>query len=151
MPDSVVIDIVRERLTHDDCKHGFVLDGFPRTVHQAEALAEFATIDAVIDIEVDDEVLTRRLSGRRVCPECGASFHISRLNGSNVCDKCGAELIHRDDDRPETVLSRLKVYHEQTAPLIDYYKAESLLRKAKGSASVDEFFDSIMELLGEAK
>ena len=151
VPDSVVIDIVRERLAQDDCKAGYVLDGFPRTVPQAQALAEFATIEAVIDIEVSDETLTERLSGRRVCPACGATFHTSKLNGSTVCDKCGAELIQRNDDKAETVLSRLKVYHAQTAPLIDYYESKGLLRKVDGAAPMDDCFAAIMAQLSEAK
>lgn len=151
VPDEVVIDIVRERLAKDDCRGGFALDGFPRTVHQAEALAGFAQIDVVIDIEVSDEALTARLSGRRVCPECGGTYHVSRLNGRTTCEHCGAALIHRDDDKPETVLSRLKVYHEQTAPLIDFYKQRGLLRGVDGSKSMDDCFDAIMAALGEAK
>ena len=151
VPDSVVIDIVRERLAQDDCKAGYVLDGFPRTVPQAQALAEFATIDAVIDIEVSDENLTQRLSGRRVCPACGGTYHVSQLNGATTCAKCGAELIQRGDDKAETVLSRLKVYHAQTAPLIDFYKGQGLLREIDGAAPMDACFDAILKALGEAK
>ena len=151
VPDSVVIDIVKERLAQDDCKAGYILDGFPRTVPQAQALAEFATIDAVIDIEVSDENLTKRLSGRRVCPACGATFHVSQLGGATACDKCGAELIQRGDDKAETVLARLKVYHAQTAPLIDFYKEQGLLREIDGAAPMDVCFDAILKALGEAK
>ena len=151
VPDSVVIDIVRERLAQDDCKAGYVLDGFPRTVPQAQALAEFATIDAVIDIEVSDENLTQRLSGRRVCPACGGTYHVSQLSGATTCEKCGAELIQRNDDKAETVLSRLKVYHAQTAPLIDFYKEQGLLREIDGAAPMDVCFDAILKALGEAK
>ena len=147
VPDEVVIDIVRERLAMDDCKGGYLLDGFPRTVQQAEALATFADIDAVIDIEVSDEKLTERLSGRRVCLACGGTYHVSRLNG-NVCEKCGGELIQRNDDKPETVLSRLKVYHEQTAPLIEWYSARGLLRTVDGAQPMDDCFAAILKALG---
>ena len=151
VPDSVVIDIVRERLEHEDCKGGYLLDGFPRTVAQAEALETFARIDAVIDIDVSDEKLVERLSGRRVCLSCGGTYHVSRLNGSTTCEKCGSELIQRDDDKAETVLSRLSVYHAQTAPLIDYYDAKGLLRKVDGSAPMDDCFSAILSALGETK
>ena len=150
VPDSVVIDIVRERLAQEDCAGGYLLDGFPRTVPQAEALAQFAHIDAVIDIDVSDEKLIERLSGRRVCPACGGTYHISHLKG-DTCEKCGGKLIQRDDDKAETVLSRLSVYHAQTAPLIDYYDAKGLLRKVDGSAPMDDCFSAILSALGETK
>lgn len=151
VPDSVVIDIVRERLAQADCQNGYVLDGFPRTVPQAQALAEFAKIDAVIDIEVSDEKLTARLSGRRVCLSCGGTYHVSTLNGSTTCAKCGAELVQRNDDKAETVLSRLSVYHAQTAPLIDYYKERGLLKAIDGAQPMDACFEAILEALGETK
>ena len=151
VPDSVVIDIVRERLAAKDCENGYILDGFPRTVPQAQALATFAKIDAVIDIEVSDEKLTERLSGRRVFLSCGGTYHVSRLNGSTTCEKCGAGLIQRDDDKAETVLSRLKVYHAQTAPLIDFYAEQGLLRTVDGSQPMDDCFSAILSALGEAK
>lgn len=151
VPDSVVIDIVRERLAQADCANGYILDGFPRTVPQAEALAEFADIDAVIDIEVSDEKLTERLSGRRVCPSCGGTYHVSTLNGSMVCAKCGAGLVQRNDDKAETVLGRLKVYHAQTAPLIDYYAQRGLLKAVDGAQPMDACFAAILEALGETK
>ena len=151
VPDSVVIDIVRERLAAKDCENGYILDGFPRTVPQAQALATFAKIDAVIDIEVSDEKLTERLSGRRVCLSCGGTYHVSRLNGSTTCEKCGATLIQRDDDKAETVLSRLKVYHAQTAPLIDFYAEQGLLKTVDGSQPMDDCFSAILSALGEAK
>ena len=150
VPDSVVIDIVRERLAQEDCAGGYLLDGFPRTVPQAEALAQFAHIDAVIDIDVSDEKLIERLSGRRVCPACGGTYHVSHLKG-DTCEKCGGKLIQRDDDKAETVLSRLSVYHAQTAPLIDYYDARGLLRKVDGSAPMDDCFSAILSALGETK
>ena len=146
-----MIDIVRERLAAKDCENGYILDGFPRTVPQAQALATFAKIDAVIDIEVSDEKLTERLSGRRVCLSCGGTYHVSRLNGSTTCEKCGAGLIQRDDDKAETVLSRLKVYHAQTAPLIDFYAEQGLLKTVDGSQPMDDCFSAILSALGEAK
>lgn len=149
VPDEVVIDIVRERLAMPDCQNGYILDGFPRTVPQAQALAVFARIDAVIDIEVSDEQLVARLSGRRVCPACGATFHVSSLGGRTDCDKCGAGLVQRDDDKAETVLNRLNVYHAQTAPLIDYYGSQGLLKTVDGSQPLDDCFAAILRALGE--
>ena len=151
VPDSVVIDIVRERLEHEDCRGGYLLDGFPRTVAQAEALETFAKIDAVIDIEVSDEKLVERLSGRRVCLSCGGTYHVSRLNGSTTCEKCGSELIQRDDDKAETVLSRLTVYHAQTEPLIDFYTQRGLLKRVDGAQPMDDCFAAILAALGEDK
>ena len=149
VPDEVVIAIVRERLAMQDCQSGYVLDGFPRTVPQAEALAQFAKIDAVIDIEVSDEKLTERLSGRRVCLNCGGTYHVSTLGGRTTCEKCGNELIQRNDDKAETVLSRLSVYHAQTAPLIDYYAQLGLLRTIDGAQPMEACFDAILSALGE--
>ena len=148
VPDSVVIDIVRERLAQDDCANGYLLDGFPRTVPQAQALATFANIDVVIDIEVSDEALTKRLSGRRVCLACGGTYHVATLNGATTCAKCGAELIQRDDDKAETVLNRLAVYHAQTAPLIDFYTEKGLLKAVDGAKPMDECFNAILNALG---
>ena len=145
VPDSVVIDIVRERLAQEDCQKGYVLDGFPRTVPQAQALAGFADIDAVVDIDVSDEKLIARLSGRRVCPACGGTYHISRLNGRTDCERCGAALIQRDDDKAETVLSRLNVYHKQTAPLIEFYEQRGLLRRVDGAQPMEDCFEAILE------
>lgn len=149
VPDEVVIDIVRERLAMPDCQNGYILDGFPRTVPQAQALSGFARIDAVIDIEVSDEQLVARLSGRRVCPACGATFHVSSLGGRTDCDKCGAGLVQRDDDKAKTVLNRLNVYHAQTAPLIDYYGSQGLLKTVDGSQPLDDCFAAILRALGE--
>ena len=148
VPDSVVIDIMRERLAQNDCANGYLLDGFPRTVPQAQALATFADIDVVIDIEVSDEALTKRLSGRRVCLACGGTYHVATLNGATTCAKCGAELIQRDDDKAETVLNRLSVYHAQTAPLIDFYTEKGLLKAVDGSRPMDECFGAILNALG---
>ena len=149
VPDDVVIAIVRERLAMEDCQKGYILDGFPRTVPQAEALAQFARIDAVIDIEVSDEKLTERLSGRRVCLNCGGTYHVSTLGGKTTCEKCGNELIQRNDDKAETVLSRLSVYHAQTAPLIDYYAKLGLIRTIDGAQPMEACFEAILCALGE--
>ena len=149
VPDSVVIDIVRERLVQDDCKNGYLLDGFPRTVAQAEALEGFAKIDAVVDIDVSDEKLVARLSGRRVCLSCGGTYHVSQLNGSMTCAKCGNELIQRADDKAETVLSRLTVYHAQTEPLIDFYTKRGLLKEIDGAQPMDDCYAAIMSVLGK--
>ena len=148
VPDAVIIDIVKERLAMDDCRGGYILDGFPRTVPQAEALDTFATIDCVIDLDVKDEELVNRLSGRRVCLKCGATYHISMLNGKTTCDKCGEELIQRNDDKAETVLNRLKVYHDQTAPLIGYYEKKGLLKKIDGAQGMENTTKAILNALG---
>ena len=148
VPDDVIIDIVKERLAMDDCAGGYILDGFPRTVPQAEALDTFATIDSVIELAVDDQVLVDRLSGRRVCLKCGATYHVSMLNGKTTCDKCGEELIQRNDDKAETVLNRLEVYHAQTAPLIGYYEQKGLLHKVAGDQGIEGTFAAIMKVLG---
>lgn len=147
VPDSVVIDIVKERLTQSDCQKGYILDGFPRTVAQAEALSGFAKLDAVIDLDVADDVLVKRLSGRRVCSACGAPYHVDSLSGETKCVKCGGELVQRDDDKPETVLNRLKVYHTQTAPLIDFYRGKGLLKSVPGAADLATISAAILRAL----
>ena len=146
VPDEVIIDIVKDRLAQDDCKNGYILDGFPRTVPQAEALKTIAKIDSVIELAVEDKALINRLSGRRVCLKCGATFHVSMLNGQTHCH-CGEELIQREDDKPETVLNRLTVYHDQTAPLVAFYEGEGLLHRIDGAQDMDTIFNSIMETL----
>ena len=148
VPDEVIIDIVKERLAQDDCQNGYILDGFPRTVPQAEALTTFASIDAVIELDVDDQVLINRLSGRRVCLKCGATYHVSTLDGKTTCDKCGDALVQRNDDKAETVLNRLTVYHDQTAPLVNFYEEKGLLKKIDGAQDVDVIFNTILETLG---
>ena len=148
VPDGVIIDIVKERLAMDDCRGGYILDGFPRTVPQAEALDGFAVIDSVIELDVADQVLVDRLSGRRVCLKCGATYHVSMLEGKTTCDKCGETLIQRDDDKPETVLNRLKVYHEQTAPVSGHYEKKGLLKKVDGAQGLENTFAAIMKALG---
>ena len=152
VPDEVIIDIVKERLAMDDCQGGYILDGFPRTVPQAEALDTFATIDCVIDLDVADQELVNRLSGRRVCLKCGATYHISMLGNKTTCDKCGDNLVQRNDDKAETVLNRLKVYHDQTAPLIGYYEKKGLLKTVECApkATVQENYAKVRETLGMA-
>ena len=139
VPDEVVIDIIKERIAKDDCKEGFILDGFPRTIAQAEALDSMGvSIDRVLDINVADEVIASRLSGRRVCEACGSSYHLVSKKPAveGVCDKCGGTLIQRKDDHPDTVADRLKVYHEQTEPLKAYYEKKGLLRVVDGQDTV---------------
>ena len=147
VPDEVIIDIVRERLAMDDCQNGYILDGFPRTVPQAEALDTIAKIDVVVDLDVADEELIARLSGRRVCLACGATYHVSHLNGETKCAACGEELIQRKDDSAETVLARLNVYHEQTAPLVDYYQKKGNLKVIDGAQDMDTIFESILAVV----
>ncbi len=139
VPDEVVIGIIEERLQHDDCKNGFILDGFPRTIPQAEALDKMGvTIDRVVDIEVPDEVIVTRLSGRRVCEKCGRPYHLVDLKPrvEGVCDDCTGALIQRKDDHIDTVKARLEIYHAETEPLIDYYKAQGKLRVVEGQNTV---------------
>lgn len=146
VPDDIVVGIVRERLKEDDCKKGWLLDGFPRTIPQADALAEFETPDAVVDVEVDFDSLIGRISGRRVCV-CGETYHLSTLNGETKCSKCGKELYQRADDNENTVKTRLDVYKAQTEPLIDYYSKKGLLITIDGNKSVEEVFLSISKEL----
>ena len=139
VPDSVVIGIIRDRLAQPDCAKGFILDGFPRTVAQAEALDESGVvIDCVLNIHVSDERIEARMSGRRVCPDCGASYHVTDKPSAveGICDKCGAKLIIRKDDAPETVRDRLSVYHAQTEPLIAYYESKGKLTTVEGQEEV---------------
>ena len=141
VPDDVVIGIIKDRLAADDCKNGFVLDGFPRTIPQAEALDRMGvTIDRVISIEVPDEKIAARMSGRRVCASCGASYHVAykKPKTEGICDACGAALVQRKDDAPETVLDRLKVYHAQTEPLKDYYATAGKIRIVEGQEAVED-------------
>ena len=140
VPDSVVIDLIKERLTLDDCKAGFILDGFPRTVAQAEALDEMGVhIDRAVSLEISDEQISARLVGRRVCPKCGASYHIETMRSADGvhCDADGTELVKRADDAPEVVASRLAVYHETTEPLIAYYEEKGLLTPIDVSVNLD--------------
>ena len=147
VPDEVVIGIVKDRLADPDCQKGYILDGFPRTVEQAKALSTFAKIDVAINLDVPDDVLVKRLSGRRVCPLCGAPYHVDRLNGETVCRADGTPLIQRDDDKAETVLNRLAVYHQKTAPLIDHYREAGLLKNIGGGLSLEEICEEIFRTL----
>lgn len=147
VPDQVIIDMVRGRLQQEDCKEGYLLDGFPRTVAQADALAEFASVDAVVNIDVPFSRLVARISGRRMCPDCGAAYHVSTYDGEK-CAKCGGVLYQRDDDKAETVENRLKVYEAQTQPLIDYYQGKDLLLTVDGDQAIDAVFEAIVARLG---
>ena len=149
--DDVVIGIIKERLLEDDCKNGFILDGFPRTIPQAEALDALGVeIDCVLDIDVKDEAIAARLGGRRVCPACGASYHLEYKKPSKdgICDQCGAELIQRKDDAPETVLERLAIYHEQTEPLKSYYSKTGKLKSVEGQEEVADTTKLVFQALG---
>lgn len=150
LPDEVVIDIVRETVKKDEYKNGFILDGFPRTIPQAEALDNLGVkIDKVIDIEVDDESIIKRISGRRVCAVCGASYHLvnKKPKEDNICDKCHNTLIQRKDDEIETVKDRLKIYHEQTEPLIEYYKGKGKLIEIDGNNTVEKTTQLVLKSL----
>jgi adenylate kinase len=156
VPDEVVVGIVRERLTASDCNGGFILDGFPRTLPQAEALDATLgemkrEIDHVISIEVGNEELLRRLTGRRTCRNCGAMYHVifNPPAQEGICDACGGELYQRDDDQEDTIRARLKVYEEQTAPLIAYYKNKGLLRTIDGVGEIEEIFQAIVKAVKE--
>ena len=150
VPDDVVIGIIKERLADEDCNNGFILDGFPRTIPQAEALDNMGIIiDKVVDIDVPDENIVNRMSGRRVCKACGSSYHIENKKPKveGVCDACGGELQIRKDDAPETVLDRLNVYHEQTEPLKDFYAECGKLRSVEGTAPITEITEAILKVL----
>lgn len=149
VPDSVVIDIVRERLEHEDCRGGYLLDGFPRTVAQAEALDQIAHIDVALNIDTPDDIIIDRLSGRRVCAECGGTYHTSLLK-EDKCPACGGAVYQRDDDKPETVTNRLAVYQEKTAPLIDYYQKKGILSTADCRGTIEENYRAVKAAL-EAK
>ena len=156
VPDELVVDLVVDRVNQEDCKNGYVLDGFPRTIPQAEALDKALTelgqkVDYAIDVDVPDENIVRRMGGRRACVGCGATYHVlfnpTKVEGK--CDVCGESLILRDDDKPETVKKRLDVYHTQTQPLIDFYTERKVLVEVDGTQSMDKVFDDIMKILGE--
>ena len=154
VPDQLVVDIALDRLGKDDCKNGFLLDGFPRTVFQADALDKFLNdkgkgIDLVINIEVEDKMLIERLDARRVCPTCAATYNVIGMppKKEGICDKCNDTLIQRKDDKKETVGNRIKVYHEQTSPLIDYYKEKGLIKDFDGMIGADALFDEIVKAI----
>ena len=155
VPDELTCDLVMDRIGQDDCKNGFVLDGFPRTIPQAEALDAALTkinqkMEYAIDVDVPDENIVNRMSGRRACLNCGATYHIVSIptKVEGVCDRCGSPVVLRDDDQPETVKKRLDVYHEQTQPLIDYYKEQNILRTVDGTQPMEDVFGAIVEILG---
>ena len=150
VPDDVVIGIVQERLQAPDCRQGYILDGFPRTVKQAEALSQFARIDAALNLSLADEVIVSRLSGRRVCLKCGATYHTSALKGREDCAACGEKLVQRKDDTPETIQNRLNVYAAQTAPLIDYYQKKGLLKTVECTGTIEENHRAVRKALGIA-
>ena len=149
--DELILSIVKERTARPDCKNGFILDGVPRTLAQAKALDEMGIqLDHVVSLEIDDAVIEGRMTGRRVCPKCGASYHITANppKKNNTCDLCGAELVIRKDDAPETVKSRLAVYHQSTEVLKDYYAAQNKLRFVEGNQSIEGAFQDILKALG---
>ena len=146
VPDEVVVEIVQQRIDEDDCKNGFLLDGFPRTIAQAEALDRLTNIDSVINLEVDLDKLVDRITGRRVCEKCGESYHVSTKK-DDICEKCGGKLIQRADDTEETVKSRLNVYKNETAPLINFYKNQGVLKNVDGMKSIEEVFEEISKAL----
>ena len=155
VPDELVCDLVVDRIQKEDCANGFILDGFPRTIPQAEALTEALNaigqkMDFAIDIEVDDAQIVERMGGRRACLGCGATYHIINIppKKEGICDRCGSEIILRDDDKPETVQNRLNVYHEQTQPLIDYYRNEGILSSVDGTQPMDKVFADIIGIVG---
>ena len=155
VPDELTVRIFLDRVAKDDCKNGYVLDGFPRTIPQAEVLEEALDklgdkIDYAIDVEVPDENIIRRMGGRRACTSCGATYHIEHVppKKEGICDTCGQELVLRDDDKPETVQKRLTVYHDQTQPLIEYYKGQGVLHSVDGTQAMEAVFESITGILG---
>ena len=155
VPDELTVKILLDRVAKDDCRNGYVLDGFPRTIPQAEvldkALREMGDgIDYAINVDVPDENIVRRMSGRRACLACGATYHIAHIppKKEGICDTCGQELVLRDDDKPETVLNRLKVYHDQTQPLIDFYAAQGVLKNVDGTVDMKDVFAAIVDILG---
>ncbi len=156
VPDELVVDLVADRVKQPDCEKGYVLDGFPRTIPQAESLDKVLAsmgqkIDYAINVEVPDENIVRRMSGRRACVGCGATYHIvyAPTKAEGICDRCGEKLILRDDDKPETVTKRLSVYHEQTQPLIEYYGKQGSLKEVDGTMDMEDVFADICKILGE--
>ena len=155
VPDELTVKILLDRVAKDDCNTGYVLDGFPRTIPQAEvldkAVAELGEhIDYAINVEVPDENIVNRMSGRRACLACGATYHVVHVppKKEGICDRCGKELVLRDDDKPETVKKRLSVYHEQTQPLIDYYEKKNILKEVDGTKDMNDVFSDIVNILG---
>ena len=151
VPDEVIIGIITERLAEEDCKNGYILDGVPRTIAQAEALEQAGIqFDAVVSIEISDEAIMQRMSGRRVCEDCGASYHLVAVppKQEGVCDNCGGKLVQRKDDAPETVKARLEVYHKETDPLKDFYESRGVLKPVETASSVEATTRAILRVLG---
>nr|WP_297709323.1 adenylate kinase [uncultured Butyrivibrio sp.] len=155
VPDELTVQLLLDRVANDDCKDGYVLDGFPRTIPQADVLDAELTklgdkVDFAVNVDVPDENIVRRMSGRRACLKCGATYHIEHIppKVEGICDKCGSELVLREDDKPETVQNRLSVYHEQTQPLIDYYDKKNILKTVDGTKDMQEVFNDIVNILG---
>lgn len=155
VPDELTCDLLLDRVAKDDCKNGYILDGYPRTIPQAEVLEKALnekgdSIDFAINVNVPDDNIVNRMSGRRTCPQCGETYHIvyNAPKKEDVCDKCGSALIQRDDDKPETVRKRLAVYHEQTEPLVEYYKNKGKYKEVDGTKSMDDVFSDICAILG---
>lgn len=155
VPDELTCDLVMDRIKQDDCKNGFILDGFPRTIPQAEALDAALDkinekMDYAINVDVPDENIVNRMGGRRCCLNCGATYHVVTIptKVEGICDRCGSPVVLRDDDKPETVQKRLTVYHDQTQPLIDYYEKQSILKTVDGTKSMEAVFDDITAILG---
>ena len=149
VPDEIVIETIRKRLSQDDCKKGFILDGFPRTLEQAKALDEIVVLDLVLEFVAPDDVIIKRISGRRICSKCGAIYHVvfNPPKVSGVCDECGAPVIQRDDDKPEVVRHRLKIYKKRFAPIIDYYMKKGILVKVDARELADKVVPKIVEVL----
>ncbi len=155
VPDELTVKILLDRVANEDCKNGYVLDGFPRTIPQAKVLEDALnkindSIDYAIDVDVPDENIIKRMSGRRACVGCGSTYHIvyAPTKEEGICDRCGEKLILRDDDQPETVLNRLNIYHEQTQPLIDFYTEKGILKTVDGTVDMNDVFKAIVEILG---
>lgn len=155
VPDELTVKILLDRVAQDDCKNGYVLDGFPRTIPQAQVLDKALSelddaIDYAINVDVPDENIIRRMGGRRACLTCGATYHVEHIppKKEGICDACGSELVLRDDDKPETVKNRLDVYHKQTQPLIDFYEAKGILKSVDGTVPMEDVFAAITEILG---
>lgn len=156
VPDELTVEILLDRVSQPDCKSGYVLDGFPRTIPQAQVLEKALsetndTIDVAIDVHVADEKIVKRMSGRRACPSCGATYHIVNIppKKEGICDVCESQLVLRDDDQPETVLKRLNVYHNQTKPLMDFYGKQNILKTVDGAVDLNNVFQQIIDILGE--
>ena len=153
VPDEVVIGLIEERLKQPDCQKGFILDGFPRTIPQAEALAKITDLDAVINLDVSDDEVVSRLSGRRTCKQCGAIYHIRNIppKVEGVCDRCGGELFQRDDDKEEAIRNRLAVYRKQTLPLVEFYRKAGILHDVDGAAGVENVTQAVIDIIENLK